>query len=58
MITLKEALTLASDDIKKLRDDLTSKIKESNIGAYVEQLTSTSNFPIFNIYIIFYCNCN
>lgn len=41
MITLKEALTLASDDIKKLRDDLTSKIKENNIGAYVEQLTST-----------------
>lgn len=41
MITLKEALTLASDDIKKLRDDLTSKIKDSNIGAYVEQLIST-----------------
>ena len=41
MITLKEALTLASDDIKKLRDDLTSKIKENNTGAYVEQLTST-----------------
>ncbi|AXX89649.1 Asp-tRNA(Asn)/Glu-tRNA(Gln) amidotransferase subunit GatA [Arcobacter suis] len=41
MITLKEALTLASDDIKKLRDELNSKIKESNIGAYVEQLTST-----------------
>ena len=42
MITLKEALTLASDDIKKLRDDLTSKIKENNTGAYVEQLTSTN----------------
>lgn len=41
MITLKEALTLASDDIKKLRDDLTSRIKENNTGAYVEQLTST-----------------
>ncbi|MFX4237040.1 Asp-tRNA(Asn)/Glu-tRNA(Gln) amidotransferase subunit GatA [Aliarcobacter butzleri] len=41
MMTLKEALSLASDDIKKLRDDLTSKIKESKIGAYVEQLTST-----------------
>jgi aspartyl-tRNA(Asn)/glutamyl-tRNA(Gln) amidotransferase subunit A len=41
LITLKEALTLGSDDINKLRDDLTSKIKESNIGAYVEQLTST-----------------
>ena len=41
MITLKEALTLSSDDIKKLRDDLTTKIKENDIGAYVEQLTST-----------------
>ncbi|MBD3829339.1 MAG: Asp-tRNA(Asn)/Glu-tRNA(Gln) amidotransferase subunit GatA [Arcobacter sp.] len=41
MITLKEALTLASDDIKKLRDDLNQKIKENNIGAYVEQLTSS-----------------
>ncbi|GGD39874.1 glutamyl-tRNA(Gln) amidotransferase subunit A [Malaciobacter pacificus] len=41
MITLKEALTLSDDDIKKLRDDLTTKIKNSNIGAYVEQLTST-----------------
>jgi len=41
LITLKEALSLDSDGIKKLRDDLTSKIKESNIGAYVEQLTST-----------------
>ena len=41
MITLKEALTLSSDEIKKLRDDLTSKIKENNIGAYVEQLTSS-----------------
>ncbi len=41
MITLKEALTLASDDIKKLRDDLTTKIKENKTGAYVEQLTST-----------------
>lgn len=40
MITLKEALTLASDDINKLRDNLTSKIKESGIGAYVEQLSS------------------
>ncbi|MFY9090261.1 Asp-tRNA(Asn)/Glu-tRNA(Gln) amidotransferase subunit GatA [Arcobacter aquimarinus] len=41
MITLKKALTLASDDIKKLRDDLSLKIKENNIGAYVEQLVST-----------------
>lgn len=41
MITLKEALSLASDDIKKLRDDLNQKIKENNTGAYVEQLTSS-----------------
>ena len=41
MITLKEALTLTSDDIKKLKDDLTSKIKQNKIGAYVEQLIST-----------------
>lgn len=41
MITLKEALTLASDDIEKLRNDLNQKIKENNTGAYVEQLTST-----------------
>ena len=41
MITLKEALTLASDDIKKLRDDLNQKIKNNNIGAYIEQLTSS-----------------
>jgi aspartyl-tRNA(Asn)/glutamyl-tRNA(Gln) amidotransferase subunit A len=41
LITLKEALTLASDDVKKLRDDLNQKIKENNTGAYVEQLTSS-----------------
>jgi len=41
LVTLKEALTLSSDDIKNLRDDLSTKIKENNIGAYVEQLTST-----------------
>lgn len=41
MITLKEALTLASDDVKKLREDLNQKIKENNVGAYVEQLTSS-----------------
>ena len=41
MITLKEALTLASDDIEKLRNDLNQKIKEDNTGAYVEQLIST-----------------
>ena len=42
MITLKEALNLDSDDIKKLRDNLTTKIKENKTGAYVEQLTSTN----------------
>ena len=41
MITLKEALNLASDDIEKLRNDLNQKIKEDNTGAYVEQLIST-----------------
>ncbi len=40
MITLKEALALSSEEIKNLRDDLASKIKKSNIGAYVEQLTN------------------
>ena len=41
MITLKEALELNSDEIKKLRNDLASKIKDSNVGAYVEQLTNS-----------------
>lgn len=41
MITLKEALKLNSDEVKKLKEELASKIKESNIGAYVEQLTNT-----------------
>jgi aspartyl-tRNA(Asn)/glutamyl-tRNA(Gln) amidotransferase subunit A len=41
LITLKEALTLDSDDIKKFRTELTSKIQNNNTGAYVEQLTST-----------------
>ncbi len=40
MITLKEALSLGSDDIDKIKDDLKSKIKQNNIGAYIEQLTS------------------
>ena len=40
MITLKEALSLTSDDIEKLRNDLNQKIKENNTGANVEQLTS------------------
>jgi len=42
LITLKDALNLDSDDIKKLRDNLTTKIKENKTGAYVEQLTSTN----------------
>ncbi len=41
MITLKEALTLNSEEIKNLRNDLLKNIKTSNIGAYVEQLTKT-----------------
>ncbi|NVJ54129.1 MAG: Asp-tRNA(Asn)/Glu-tRNA(Gln) amidotransferase subunit GatA [Campylobacteraceae bacterium] len=41
MITLKEALKLNSDELKKLKEDLASKVKESKIGAYVEQLTNT-----------------
>ena len=40
MITLKEALKLNSDEIKKVKDDIASKVKQSNIGAYVEQLTN------------------
>ncbi|RXJ68334.1 Asp-tRNA(Asn)/Glu-tRNA(Gln) amidotransferase GatCAB subunit A [Halarcobacter ebronensis] len=39
-MTLKEALSLNGEEIKKLREDLTLKIKNSNIGAYVEQLTN------------------
>ena len=41
MITLKEALSLSSEEVKKLREDLSSKIKQSDIGAYVEQLTNS-----------------
>jgi len=41
LITLKEALKLNSEEIKKLRDDLSSKIRQSDIGAYIEQLTNT-----------------
>lgn len=37
-MTLKEALNLNSEDIQKLREDLKIKIKNSNIGAYIEQL--------------------
>lgn len=52
MITLKEALKLNSDEIKKIKDDIASKVKQSNIGAYVEQLkkeelsTSGEGIPI------------
>ncbi len=39
MITLKEALSLNSDEIKAIREDLRAKIKEKKeLGAYVEQL--------------------
>ncbi len=41
MITLKEALQLSSEEIKSLRKELKTKIKKSNIGAYVEQLTNS-----------------
>jgi aspartyl-tRNA(Asn)/glutamyl-tRNA(Gln) amidotransferase subunit A len=41
LITLKDALSLTSEDIEKLRNDLNQKIKENDIGAYVEQLTSS-----------------
>ncbi|AXH09536.1 Asp-tRNA(Asn)/Glu-tRNA(Gln) amidotransferase GatCAB subunit A [Malaciobacter halophilus] len=41
MITLKEALQLSSEEIRDLRNDLKTKINESNIGAYVEQLTNS-----------------
>jgi len=37
-MTLKEALSLQSNEIEKFKDDLASKIKNSNLGAYVEQL--------------------
>jgi len=40
LITLKEALSLSSEEVKNLREDLSSKIKQSDIGAYVEQLTN------------------
>ncbi len=42
MITLKEALKLSPEEIVSLKHDLAKKIKEnSDIGAYVEQLTDT-----------------
>lgn len=48
MITLKEALKLNSDEIKKLKEDIALKIKQSNIGAYVEQLTNSEITDSFN----------
>jgi len=42
VITLKEALKLSPEEIVKFKQDLAKKIKEnSDIGAYVEQLTDT-----------------
>ena len=42
MITLKEALSLSGEEIISLKEDLAKKIKEKkDLGAYVEQLTST-----------------
>ncbi|WP_257119455.1 Asp-tRNA(Asn)/Glu-tRNA(Gln) amidotransferase subunit GatA [Arcobacter porcinus] len=37
-MTLEEALKLNSEDIKKFKDNLKVNIKNSNIGAYIEQL--------------------
>lgn len=39
LVTLKEALQLNPNEITELKKDLRKKIKESNIGAYVEQHT-------------------
>ncbi len=53
MVTLKEALNLNEEEISSLRDEITTKIEETeSLGAYVEQLTSnkvtsiTSGIPI------------
>lgn len=40
MITLKEALKLSENEIILLKKDLKEKIKQSDLGAYVEQLTN------------------
>lgn len=40
VITLKEALKLSQNDLVLLRKDLTQKIKQSDLNAYIEQLTS------------------
>jgi len=41
LITLKEALNLSADELKKLKDELADKIKQNSDGAYVEQLTNS-----------------
>lgn len=41
MITLKEALNLSADELKKLKEELANKIKENGDDAYVEQLTNS-----------------
>ncbi len=41
MITLKEALKLNRDELVEFKKDLTVKVKDSKIGAYVEQLNGT-----------------
>ncbi len=40
-MTLKEALKLNSEDIQKLKDNLKLEIKNSKIGAYIEQLENS-----------------
>ena len=40
MITLKEALSLKNEEVLALREELSSKIANSSVGAYVEQLTN------------------
>ena len=41
MITLKEALALGASEQESLKEELTEKIKQNNLGAYVEQLTNS-----------------
>ncbi|NCB11328.1 MAG: Asp-tRNA(Asn)/Glu-tRNA(Gln) amidotransferase subunit GatA, partial [Erysipelotrichia bacterium] len=47
-MTLKEALKLSSEDIEKLKDDLKIKIKNSNVGAYIEQLENKDIYSYGN----------
>ena len=43
MITLKEALSLNPEELKKFKEQLTNKINKNNeLGAYIEQLTNTN----------------